>query len=42
MGVATYENVIIKDIQEKLPTPEQFNKQIELAEEEFRIKIKKK
>ena len=36
MGVATYDNVKIKEIQEHLPTAEQIRQQIELAEEEFK------
>ena len=39
MGVATYDNVQIKKIQEQLPTVEQFQKQIEIAEEEFRMNL---
>lgn len=35
MGVATYDNVRIKEIQEYLPTAEQIQKQIEIAETEF-------
>lgn len=42
MGVATYDNIQIKKIQEQLPTAEQFQKQIELAEEEFKMNIRKK
>lgn len=37
MGVATYENVRIKEISDHLPTPEQIKKQIELAEEEYKM-----
>ena len=37
MGVATYDNAKIKEIQNYLPTAEQFQKQIELAEEEFKM-----
>ena len=36
MGVATYDNVKIKEIQEHLPTTEQIQKQIEIAEEEYK------
>lgn len=39
MGVATYDNVQIKMIQEQLPTAEQFQKQIELAEEEYKMSL---
>ena len=38
MGVATYENVKIKEISDQLPTIAEFNKQIELAEEEYKMK----
>ena len=41
MGVATYDNVKIKEIQEYLPTAEQINKQLELAEEEYKMNINK-
>lgn len=41
MGVATYDNVKIKEIQEHLPTVEQIQQQIALAEEEFKLKIEK-
>lgn len=36
MGVATYDNVKIKEIQECLPTAEQIRQQIEIAEEELK------
>ena len=36
MGVATYDNVKIQEIQEYLPTAEQIQKQIEIAEEEYK------
>ena len=39
MGVATYDNVQIKKIQEQLPTAEQFQKQIELAEKEYKMSL---
>ena len=39
MGVATYDNVKIKEIQEYLPTAEQINKQLELAEKEYKMNI---
>ena len=42
MGVATYDNVKIKEIQEHLPTAEQIRQQIEIAEEEFRLNMQKK
>ena len=37
MGVATYDNVRIREIQEQLPTPEQIKAVIEQAEEEYRL-----
>ena len=40
MGVATYDNVQIKKIQEQLPTAEQIQKQIELAEEEYKMNLR--
>ena len=39
MGVATYDNVRIKEIQEHLPTSEQIRQQIELAEEEYKMNL---
>lgn len=42
MGVATYDNVKIKEIQEYLPTTEQIQQQIALAEEEYKLKKEKK
>ena len=42
MGVATYDNVKIKEIQEYLPSAEQIQRQIEIAEEEYRIRQKNK
>ncbi len=41
MGVATYDNVKIKEIQEYLPTTEQIQKQISLAEAEYKLNLKK-
>ena len=41
MGVATYDNVKIKEIQEHLPTAEQIQKQIEIAETEFKMNTQK-
>ena len=35
MGVATYENIRIKEIEEHLPTAEQIRQQIEIAEREY-------
>jgi len=42
MGVATYDNVKIKEIQEQLPTAEQIRRQIALAEEEYKMQLAKK
>ena len=41
MGVATYDNVKIKEITDHLPTAEQIQQQIELAEKEYRMNITK-
>ena len=42
MGVATYDNVKIMEIQKHLPTAEQIRKQIEIAEEEYKMKRQEK
>ena len=42
MGVATYNNVKIKEIQEYLPTAEQIQQQVEIAEEEYKLNLQKK
>ena len=42
MGVATYDNVKIKEIQEYLPTAEQIQQQVEIAEEEYKLTLQKK
>ena len=42
MGVATYDNVKIKEIQEHLPTAEQIQRQSALAEEEYKMQLAKK
>ena len=42
MGVAIYDNVRIQEIQEYLPTAEQIQQQIEIAEEEYRISLSEK
>lgn len=42
MGVATYDNVRIKEIQEQLPTTEQIKAVIEQAEEEFAMNLKRR
>ena len=39
MGVATYDNVKIREIQEHLPTAEQIQQQIVLAEEEYNMQL---
>ena len=39
MGVATYDNIRIKEIQEHLPTAEQIQQQVEIAEEEYKMKL---
>ncbi|SFG31040.1 PDDEXK nuclease domain-containing protein [Oribacterium sp. WCC10] len=41
MGVATYDNIKVKEIQEHLPSAEEIQKQIELAEEEYKLTRKK-
>lgn len=41
MGVATYDNVKIKEIKEQLPSVEAIQARIEQAEEEFRLNVKK-
>ncbi len=35
MGVATYDNVRLKEIKKHLPTAQQIQEQIEIAEEEY-------
>lgn len=42
MGVATYDNIRIKEIEEQLPSVEAIQARIEQAEEEFRLGIKNK
>ena len=42
MGVATYDNVKIKEIQEHLPTAEQIQQQVEIAEEEYKLTLQKR
>ena len=39
MGVATYDNVKIKEIEAHLPTAEQIQQQIEIAEEEYKLNL---
>ena len=41
MGIATYNNVKIKEIQEYLPTAEQIRQQVEIAEETFKLNMQK-
>lgn len=41
MGVATYDNVQIRKIQEQLPTAEQIQQQIALAEQEYKMNLRK-
>lgn len=42
MGVATYDNVRIQEIQEYLPTAKQIQQQIEIAEEGYKLTLQKK
>ena len=42
MGVATYDNVKIKEITDYLPTAEQIQQQIEIAEEEYKLSLQEK
>lgn len=42
MGVATYDNVRVKEIQEHLPSAEQIQRQIDIAVEEFKMSMQKK
>ena len=42
MGATIYDNVKIQEIQEYLPTAEQIQQQIEIAEEEYRISLSEK
>ncbi len=39
MGVATYDNIRIKEIQKHLPTAKQIQRQVEIAEEEYKMKL---
>ena len=39
MGVATYGNIKIEDVKAQLPTDEQIQEQIRMAEEEFRLEM---
>ncbi len=40
MGVASYDKVKLQEIQAQLPTAEQIQQRIDLAEEEYRLRIK--
>jgi hypothetical protein len=42
MGVATYDNIRIKEIKSQLPSEEDIQKRIEQAEEEYILKLKEK
>ena len=42
MGVATYDNIKIKEIQDHLPTAEQIQQQVVIAEEEYKMLQQKK
>lgn len=39
MGVATYDNVKVQEIKGYLPTQEQIQRQIEIAEEEYKLSL---
>ena len=41
IGVASYDNVRMKEVQAQLPTEEQIRQRIEQAEEEFRMNERK-
>lgn len=41
MGVAIYNNIRIKEMQEQLPTVEQIQERIKQAEDEFRMNVQK-
>lgn len=42
MGVASYDNIKLEEIKKQLPTEEQIQQRIELAEEEFNLNRRKK
>jgi predicted nuclease of restriction endonuclease-like (RecB) superfamily len=42
MGVATYDNVRLKEIKSQLPSEEEIQKRVEQAEEEYLLKLKEK
>lgn len=39
MGVATYDNVRIREIEEYLPSLEQIREQVKIAEEEYKMRL---
>ena len=39
MGVATYDNVKIREIEEHLPSAEQIREQVKIAEEEYKMRL---
>ena len=42
MGVATYDNIRIKEIEKHLPTAKQIQRQVEIAEEEYKMRLQDK
>lgn len=42
MGVATYDNVKIKEIEEHLPSAEQIKEQVKIAEEEYKMRLEER
>jgi predicted nuclease of restriction endonuclease-like (RecB) superfamily len=42
MGVATYDNVKIKEIEEHLPSAEQIREQVKIAEEEYKMRLEER
>lgn len=42
MGVVSYDNIRLEEIKKQLPTEEEIQQRIELAEEEFILNKKKK
>ena len=42
MGVATYDNMRMEEIQKHLPTARQIQRQVEIAEEEYKAKLQSK
>lgn len=41
MGVASYDHIGLEEIRKQLPTEEQIQRRIELAEEEFHLGLQK-